>query len=122
LIPPEEIRERLACQSPAGLDILDVRRIDRKTTAQVRRVCYRIPVPPERGGELPERAAALLASPECWIERTRPQTRRFDLRPYLRDLYILPNALEIDLWVTPTGTARPDEVLQLLGLRDLLEA
>ena len=26
----------------------------------------------------------------------------------------------MDLWVTPTGTARPDEVLALAGLPDLL--
>src|SRR5207245_1821509 len=30
-------------------------------------------------------------------------------------------ALEMDLWLTPGGTARPDEVLGLLGLQDLLE-
>ena len=28
----------------------------------------------------------------------------------------------MDLWVTPYGTARPEEILDLLGLRDLLEA
>ena len=31
-------------------------------------------------------------------------------------------ALEVDLWLTPSGTARPDEVLEVLGLRDLLDA
>ena len=31
-------------------------------------------------------------------------------------------ALEVDLWLTPSGTARPVEVLGLLGLTDLLEA
>jgi hypothetical protein len=30
--------------------------------------------------------------------------------------------LEIDLHLTPAGTARPDEVLGVLGLRDLLDA
>jgi radical SAM-linked protein len=121
-IPPEEIRARLARQAPAGLDIRDVRRIDFKTTAQVRSARYRIPVPSDHLSDLPERVAGLLAAPECWIVRTRPATRRLNLRPYLRDLRILPNALEMDIWVTPTGTVRPDEVLQELGLGDLLTA
>jgi hypothetical protein len=30
--------------------------------------------------------------------------------------------LEVGLWLTPAGTARPDEVLTLLGLADLLDA
>jgi hypothetical protein len=42
-----------------------------------------------------------------------------DLRPFLRDIRVLTDALEIDLWVTPKGTARPEEVLALLGLDDL---
>ena len=32
------------------------------------------------------------------------------------------DSLEIDLWVTPTGGARPEEVLALLGLSSLLDA
>jgi hypothetical protein len=28
----------------------------------------------------------------------------------------------MDLWLTPSGTARPEELLRLLGLQDLAEA
>src|SRR5262249_23202830 len=119
---PHELRDRLAAQAPAGLEIGDVRPIDRKTTAQVHRVCYRIAVPATRLTDLPQHTIALLAAPECWVERTRPQHRRINIRPYLRNLRILPDAVEMDLLVTPTGTARPDDVLRLLGLSDLLEA
>lgn len=121
-VPPAEVRARLAQQAPAGLELLDIRPIAAKTTAQVRRVCYRLPVPPERTAGLAERVAAVLAAPECWVERSRPQPRRVNLRPYLNNLCILPDAVEMDLGVTPTGTARPDEVLGLLGLADLLAA
>lgn len=121
-LPVEEVRARLTRQAPPGLEILDVRRIDRKASAQVRGVCYRVALPPERTGDLAQRAAGLLSDSQCWIERTRPQARRFDLRPYLRDLRVLPEALEMDLWVTPNGTARPDEVMGVLGLSDVLEA
>jgi radical SAM-linked protein len=121
-LPTDEIHARLSQQAPAGLEILDVRRIDPKAGAQVRSVRYRVALVADRLAGLDRRAADLLASPECWIERTRPQTRRFDLRPYLRGLSVLPDALEMDLWVSPNGTARPDEVMGLLGLSDVLEA
>jgi len=118
----DEVRDRLARQAPAGMEILTVKRIDPKSTAQVRRACYRVAVPPERRAGLAERLEALLAAPHCWVERTRPQPRRVDLRPYLRGLSVTGEALEIDLWVTPNGTARTDEVLRMLGLDDLLDA
>src|SRR5262249_3825165 len=73
-------------------------------------------------------AAELLSCAECWIDRRRPSgganSRRMDLRPFLRDLRVTgegPARLEMDLWLTPAGTARPEEVLGLLGLRDLPE-
>jgi radical SAM-linked protein len=120
VVSPEEVYERLRRQAPPGLEILEVRRIDRKARARVRAVCYRVALTPGRGDGLPERVAAVLASSACWTERTRPQPRRLDLRPYLRDLRVLPGALEMDLWVTPSGTARPEEVLTALGLEELL--
>ncbi|HYT87279.1 MAG TPA: TIGR03936 family radical SAM-associated protein, partial [Gemmataceae bacterium] len=140
---PEAVHEALARQAPPGLTILSVRRIDLKMSGRVRRVCYRLPLEVSRPADLPERIKSLLTAPECWIERTRPQSRRLNLRPYVRDLRLLPasevgprlrvsarsanpqagptEVLEIDLWVTPGGTARPDEVLALLGLPSLLE-
>src|SRR5262249_11487367 len=121
-IAPEEIHRRLAAQTPAGLDLLAVERIDVRQSARVRQATYRIALPAERPADLPERITALLSSPHCWIERTRPETRRLDLRPYLHNLRLLPDALEMELYVTPKGTARPEEVLAQLGLRDLLDA
>jgi len=69
-----EIHDRLARQAPAGLEILSVRRIDRKRSAQVRQVCYlshgSVPTrgrPPGRrgvlGGTHPAAAAPHQSSP-----------------------------------------------------------
>jgi len=154
-LAPEAVHEALARQAPPGLEILSVRRIDTRLSGQPRRVCYRVPLSPRYLAGLPERIQSLLAAPACWIERTRPHSRRFDLRRFLRDLRLLnvadpdpasggrqppeasawrfpqgadaprspdecrPRFLEIDLWVTPGGTARPEEVLDLLGLAGL---
>jgi hypothetical protein len=88
----------------------------------VRRAHYQVAVPSERHAGLRTRVSALLAAPECWIERTRPHTRRFDLRPYLSDLHLGEEFLQMVLWVTPNGAARPEEVLEQLGLADLVQA
>src|SRR5437870_9037688 len=100
-----DVRDRLAGHAPAGLEIIDVQRIDGTKTAHARLACYSIPVPPDRLDALPQRVAALLNEPACWVERQRPKRRRIDLRPYLHDIRLLPAALEMDLMVTPSGTA-----------------
>src|SRR5947207_10733006 len=120
-VSAEDVRERLARQAPQGLEIIDAERIDGSKTAHARLACYRVAVPADRHDALPERIAAVLESSTCWLERKRPRRRQIDVRPYLHGLHLQDGALEIDLLVTPTGTARPEEVLELLGLRDLLE-
>lgn len=119
-VSPEELADRLRRQAPGGLEILEVRRIDPKLTAHVRRVTYRIAMPPARTDNVAPRAAELLARAEVWVERERPQPRRLNIRPYLDAVRIDAAALAMDLWVTPNGTARPDELLELLGLGDVL--
>ncbi len=132
-LPLEELQERLVRQAPPGLDLLSVRRIGPRDGAQVRRLTYRLTLSADRTVGLLERLNALLASPECWVERTRPPVRRVDLRSFVIDLRLteLPanlrreeatHALEMELCLTPHGTARPEEVLTLLGLQDLVEA
>lgn len=119
---PEALHEALSRQAPPGLEILSVQSIDVKQSAQPRRVCYRLALPAERSHEVPERIRRVLEAPEAWVLRRRPPARRIDVRPYVRDLRLVDGSLEIDLWVTPQGTARPEEVLALLELEDLRDA
>jgi radical SAM-linked protein len=121
-VPPDEVCRRLREQAPAGLDILRVERIGVRAHAQVRRACYRVAVPEARTAELAGRCAAVLAGSHSPVQRTRPEPRLVDVRPYIRGLNVGRDTLEMDLWVTPTGAARPDEVLGLLGLGDLVDA
>jgi radical SAM-linked protein len=129
VLPPEEIHVRLAHQTPPGLDILSVRRISPKVNAQVCRLSYAVGVPAERLPDLHRRIAEVLTAAECWIDRDRPQSRkpgrRLDARLSLADLRIHHSPspkLEMVLHLTPSGTVRPEEVLGLLGLEDLLDA
>jgi radical SAM-linked protein len=121
VLPPEEVRERLVRQAPLGMEIFDLRRIDFKAGAQIHSLTYRIALPADRVDEAARRAAELLAATECLVERTHPTPRRVNLRPWLLDL-LATTHLEMKLCLTPAGTARPEEVLTVLGLSDLLEA
>jgi radical SAM-linked protein len=121
-VDPAEVLVRLAAQAPPGLEILEVCRTDARVAPQVCAATYRVDIPVDRRDGLCERIAALLAAPDCWVERTRPHPRRFDLRPYVAGLRLVADTLELDLRVTPKGMARPDEVLEVLGLGDLLLA
>jgi radical SAM-linked protein len=120
-LAPEEVHERLARQAPAGLEILSVSRVTAGSHNQVRQACYRLPLETPLFAELPERIAVLLSSTECWVERERPTRRQVNIRPYVHELRVQPHALEMDLWVTPHGTARPEEIVNLLGLSSVLE-
>jgi radical SAM-linked protein len=125
-ISPETILAGLVRQAPPGLVILSIRPIEFRAGAQVRRLCYRVMVPVEAVADVRRRAAEMLAATECRVERTRPPVRTIDLRPSLRDLRIVEvndgAALEMDLCPTPAGTARPEEVLRLLGLQSLVDS
>lgn len=48
------------------------------------------------------------------------ESKRIDLRPYLHSLRLTPAGLAVSFRITPTGTARPEELLRLLGLDRLL--
>jgi radical SAM-linked protein len=121
-LPCCEIKDRLTAQAPPGLEILSVQPVDATARLQVRRAFYRVELPQASGNDLGDRIKEVMAAAECWIERTRPRARRINLRPYLSDLHVDERTLEMALWVTPSGTARPEEILQLLGVGDALDA
>lgn len=121
-LPADEIGRRLGEQAPPGLEILSVHHITSKAAAQVVRLCYRVELPESCvSDDLPERVHALLAATSLPLERERPQQRLIDVRPFLRQLSLEGRVLEMDMWVTPRGAARPDEVLGLLGLSHILD-
>src|SRR5262245_17754441 len=79
--PADEVLSRLRRQAPDGLDLLSIRPIAPQTTGQVRRAVYRLAVPTDRLPTAATRCADLMAASECWVERSRPQPRRLNVRP-----------------------------------------
>lgn len=117
-----EILSRLAAHAPPGLQFDEVRLIGPRDKARVSHALYRVELAPSFQPALPGAIDALLASAHCWVERGRPQRRKCDIRPFIHDVRCDEHGLTISCHVSPAGTARPEEVLRLLGLGDLLDA
>jgi radical SAM-linked protein len=118
-LPLDEIQSRLTRHAPPGVEILSIVRIDTKTTAQVHTMRYRVALPPERVAAVESAIASVLAQTDCLANRIKPAGRTVNIRPYIRSLRVEGGFLEMDLWVTPKGTARPEEILGFLGLEQL---
>jgi radical SAM-linked protein len=114
-------------QAPTGLTFTRVSIVPMKATAVPRRMVYTLQLPPERIETVRNRCDELLAEPRVWVERLKPSPKRLNIRPYLRSLSVptsdrtVAGRLELDLWVTGTGTARADELVKLLNVSDLIE-
>lgn len=119
----EEVLDRLRAEAPVGLAFTRVSCVPMKATARPRRVTYRMALPAERIAPARDRSGELLARDKIWVDRLKPGPKKLNIRPYLRNLQVVeaPDsaALTLDFWVTQTGTARVDELLQLLDLHDL---
>jgi radical SAM-linked protein len=120
-LPCEELHRRLGEQCPPGLAVLAVKRIELRASARVRRALYRMSLVAPMA-DLPQRCAAFMSGEHHWIERSRPHRRRLDIRPFVGALRACGEWLEMALWVTPYGAARPEEVALALGLQGQLEA
>jgi radical SAM-linked protein len=117
-----EVLARLAEQAPAGLAFTRATVVPMKTTALPRRIVYRLELPPERVEPTAECCEELMAAAQVWVERLKPSPKRLNIRPYFRKVAVtIGGCLELDLWVTGTGTARADELLKLIGVADQLD-
>jgi len=140
----DDLLGRLNRQAPTGLEFLRTSPIPMKYTAMARRAEYTLEIPSNRVDEVRTKAAALIAQEKIWVERLKPKPRRLNIRPYVRGITLESPGTQcrgqddpetparsagafkcfllLDLWVTPYGTARADELLKLLGVDDLLDS
>jgi radical SAM-linked protein len=122
---PADVLARLAAASPRGLDWHAVETIAPGWPApQVETVAYLLEVPADRRETARTRLAALLASTHWPYTRHRPDRDRdvaLDVRPFLLEADLDPlGLLSFRMKMTPNGSARPEEVIDILGLSELL--
>jgi radical SAM-linked protein len=117
-VTAEQVSAGLRAHAPPGLLIGEVRTITRQTRGQPFRASYRVQLlqPP---GDLAERIVAFRAASAAFIERQRPVRKRINVRPYVSNLQARGGCLDMALWITPNGAARPEEVVRALGIDDV---
>jgi radical SAM-linked protein len=112
---PESVRQALEPELPTGIEIRSAQVILGPQKAQAVAAEYELRMPEELAID-PAAVNALLARPEIWVDRQSPKgSSRIDLRPFLQDIQVTGNRLTLRLAVLQGRTARPDELLALLG-------
>jgi radical SAM-linked protein len=120
---PAEILRRLAAASPPGLDWLDIETVAPDRAApRVEAVRYLLEVPLDRRDTTQTRLATLMVSTQWPYTRHRDdRVVAIDVRPFVLGAELdPPGVLRFRMKMTPNGSARPEEVIDVLGLSDLL--
>jgi radical SAM-linked protein len=121
---PTDVLNRLAAAAPPGLDWVAIEALPpdapppRPVTVE-----YMVSVPGSRRPDIQSALALLLDSSSYPVTRRRPdRTMTIDLRPFVLEAELTAeDRLRFRLKVSPDGSARPEELLEALGLRDLLD-
>ena len=122
-ISPDEVLARLSAVSPDGLTWLEARSLSPgESPPRPASVSYRLALPVDRIEKASIALSKFLESVNWPYERKRPdRTVALDLRPFLIDATVTAGGhLEFRVKVTPEGTARGEEIIDALGLSDLM--
>jgi radical SAM-linked protein len=115
-----EVAGRLSGELPGGLEILSVRVVPRKASFQAAAADYRFSLKnASLIDEVREKAAAVLASPSCVVDRRDGDERAprpVDVRPFLASIEVAGQNVSTTCWIRQSGSVRSGELLELLGL------
>jgi radical SAM-linked protein len=123
-LEPTELLDRLKAEAPTGFDWIDVRPLPVDARPPRPRAAeYSFPVHEDRRAACKGTLQSLLESQSWTLTRKRPQRESlFDLRPHLISADLASDGLlRFRLKVASDGSARPEELLEALGLRELLD-
>jgi radical SAM-linked protein len=111
--------DSLAAQLPADCRLRRVITPAARATPHPQGAVYELELDgPDLNG-LAKRVASVLASPTAVVARESAPgqpTRPFDVRPYIKQLELRGNALRMELLFVEQRTARPAEIITVLGL------
>lgn len=117
-LDPDEAIRRLSGQVPAGIRLLGATATSARTGPRPLRARYEVRLDAHVPW-LEEAIAALMERGTCVVARTSPDgkaPRTVDIRPCIEAVTYCGCVLGMALRIAPTGTARPVEVLNALGL------
>lgn len=118
-VPTDSLMEKLKRHAPAGLVIAEVtaREVGQRK-ARATQFVYEFPVPEDRQADVRAAIDKLLAAESHLIQREKPPTT-IDVRAGLNEMQLLDGVVRFATPADQSGTARPREVLGVLGLADL---
>lgn len=124
MMEPTEVLHRLRAAAPPGLEFQEAAAVPPGRPAHAQAVEYQFDVPADRRDAAEAALARFLASTDWPYTRHRPDRDRdvaVDLRPFVLDAgFEQAGALRFRMKISPNGSARPEELIDALGLRDLL--
>jgi radical SAM-linked protein len=121
---PCELLSRLKAVAPAGFEWLEADALAPDAAApQAHMVEYSIAIPAQRRAAARSAVDTLLASASWPVTRHRPKHERtLDVRRQVVETTLSTEGLlRFRLTVNPEGSIRPEELLEALALRDLLD-
>ncbi len=122
VVQPEPLAERLRSVFPPGLVVNSMELVPEGIPkARAVRLTYQVPVPPERWEGTTTAIDKLLGESEHWYHCPR-RKKEIDLRANLVNLKIVEGVLSIELNTSPTASAGPREILDVLGLNQIGES
>lgn len=119
---PDRVHRDLARQVPVGIELREVIELPRAAKPRPVEVTYRLDLAEQPGPELDRTIREVIKSDRLEIGRTSKKDGRarvVDVRVHIVRIDRSTDALTLTLRVSPEGSARPAEVLDLLGLDPL---
>jgi radical SAM-linked protein len=123
---PASLAGKLSAAAPRGMRFERAQKLPTTRAPQVQSVRYVLPLSPERAARAAERIEQLRRSDAWCVTREEKDTtehpgrpkaaRTIDLKPLVADLAAAPDGLVFVLGVGGGASARPAELLQLVGL------
>jgi len=119
---PETVLQRLTEAAPPGFNWLEAEAVPPGRPCRAETLHYALEIPSDRRVEAQTALTTLLASTTWPYTRHRPDRDvALDLRPFLIDAELdALGCLRLRMKMTPNGSARPEEVIDALGLGGLL--
>ena len=117
--PATEFVERLGKHLPDGIKLHKAFKVAPGYSLQPTAAVYGLDLSQQDIAELSTRIPEVLAQEELLVERFSRKagvTQQLNIRPYLIQMSLDALQLTFTLSVTPTGSAKPSEVLSCLGL------
>jgi len=114
------LKSMLTKQLPQGCELLDVTITDSKTSIQPTAAAYELPIKKQYITEnLKSCIHNTLESQNLPVKRRTKKTyktRDINVRKFIKAIDLRKNDITVECKITPTGTIRPDEILNLLQL------